>query len=99
MTAKEIAEKYVYCMHDALTDKQEIKDMVADIKTYAKQENEDLNRLLYNPDMWKSLKIKALQSEVERLKELLENIQLHIDVSTKEGKICYLDIEKIKQDK
>jgi len=35
MTPKEIAEKYVYGKHDALTDKQEIKDMIKDIEAYA----------------------------------------------------------------
>lgn len=32
MTAKEIAKKYVYGNHDALTDKQEVIDMVKDIE-------------------------------------------------------------------
>lgn len=36
MKPKEIAEKYVYGTHDALTDNQEIKDMVFDIEEYAK---------------------------------------------------------------
>lgn len=31
-TSKQIAEKYVYGKHDALTDGQEIKDMVKDIE-------------------------------------------------------------------
>ena len=29
--AKQIAEKYVYGQHDALTDRQEVKDMTKDI--------------------------------------------------------------------
>ena len=32
MTPLEIAEKYVHGNHDALTDNQEIKDMVKDIE-------------------------------------------------------------------
>ena len=36
MTPKEIAEKYVYGTHDALTQKQEVIDMIADIENYAK---------------------------------------------------------------
>lgn len=35
MTPKEIAEKYVYGKHDALTDNQEVIDMIADIEAYA----------------------------------------------------------------
>ena len=38
MTAKEIAEKYVYGRHDALTDSQEVKDMITDIEEYAKKQ-------------------------------------------------------------
>ena len=41
MTAREIAEKYVYGKHNALTDKQEIKDMIKDIDTYAKAINKN----------------------------------------------------------
>ena len=37
MEPLEIAEKYVYGNHDALTDSQEIKDMVFDIEEYAKE--------------------------------------------------------------
>jgi len=33
MTPREIAEKYVYGRHNALTDKQEIEDMVKDIES------------------------------------------------------------------
>ena len=36
MTAREIAEKYVYGKHDALTDNQEIEDMIKDIEDFAK---------------------------------------------------------------
>lgn len=36
MTPREIAEKYVYGKHDALTDKQEVEDMITDIENYAK---------------------------------------------------------------
>ena len=36
ITAKEIAEKYVYGRHDALTHGQEIIHMVNDIEAYAK---------------------------------------------------------------
>lgn len=35
MTAEQIAKKYVHGLHDALTDRQEIKDMMADIEAYA----------------------------------------------------------------
>ena len=35
MTAEQIAKKYVHGLHDALTDRQEIKDMMTDIETYA----------------------------------------------------------------
>ncbi len=38
MTAKEIAKKYVYGRHNALTDSQEVKDMIADIEEYAMQQ-------------------------------------------------------------
>ena len=37
-TAKDIAEKYVYGNHDALTDSQEITDMVKDIEGFAKSQ-------------------------------------------------------------
>jgi len=40
MTPKQIAKKYVHGMHDALTDRQEIKDMITDIETYAKEYQE-----------------------------------------------------------
>lgn len=36
MTAKEIAEKYVYGRHNALTDNQEIIDMTEDINNLIK---------------------------------------------------------------
>jgi hypothetical protein len=36
MTELEIANKYVYGNHDALTDKQEVMDMVKDIKELIK---------------------------------------------------------------
>jgi|DEB0MinimDraft_6_1074348.scaffolds.fasta_scaffold142692_2 hypothetical protein len=38
MTPKEIAEKYVYGDHDALTDKQEVLDMIKDIEEYTLQQ-------------------------------------------------------------
>jgi len=34
MTALEIAKKYVYGNHDALTDRQEVIDMVKDIEAF-----------------------------------------------------------------
>lgn len=37
MTAEQIAKKYVHGLHDTLTDRQEIKDMITDIETYAKR--------------------------------------------------------------
>ena len=37
MTAKEIAEKYVYGRHNALTDNQEIIDMTEDINNLIKE--------------------------------------------------------------
>lgn len=33
MTPREIAEKYVYGNHDALTNNQEIRDMIKDIES------------------------------------------------------------------
>lgn len=36
MTSKEIAEKYVYGKHEALTDKQEVLDMINDLYLYSK---------------------------------------------------------------
>jgi len=50
MTAKEIAEKYVYGRHDALTDSQEVKDMISDIDEYAKKQV----KLLATPDVMPS---------------------------------------------
>ena len=41
MTAREIAEKYVYGKHNALTDKQEVEDMIKDIAEYSKAINEN----------------------------------------------------------
>lgn len=41
MTAKEIAEKYVYGRHDALTDRQEVIDMGADIIAFAERYAQD----------------------------------------------------------
>jgi len=48
MEPEEIAKKYVYGNHDALTDRQEIKDMILDIENYAKEyhaEQLDLNAI------------------------------------------------------
>lgn len=39
MTAKEIAKKYVYGNHDALTDKQEAIEMVQDIAQKSRLKN------------------------------------------------------------
>lgn len=41
MTSKEIAEKYVYGKHNALTDKQEVEDMIKDIEEYCKAINKN----------------------------------------------------------
>jgi len=38
LTAYTIAKKYVYGLHNALTDDQEVKDMVADINTLLTQQ-------------------------------------------------------------
>jgi len=46
MTVEQIAKKYVYGVHDALTDQQEIKDMVTDIETYAKEYHQVKLKLL-----------------------------------------------------
>ncbi len=46
MTPEQIAKKYVHGMHDALTDNQEIKDMITDIETYAKEYHEAKLKLL-----------------------------------------------------
>ena len=46
MTPKQIAKKYVHGMHDALTDNQEIKDMITDIETYAKEYHQAKLKLL-----------------------------------------------------
>ena len=46
MTPEQIAKKYVHGMHDALTDRQEIKDMVTDIETYAKEYHQSKLKLL-----------------------------------------------------
>lgn len=43
MTPREIAEKYVYGNHDALTDKQEIEDMVEDIESMQRKILEDFS--------------------------------------------------------
>ena len=37
MKVEEIANKYVYGNHDALTDSQEVKDMVEDINNHSKE--------------------------------------------------------------
>ena len=37
-TSKEIAEKYVYGRHDALTDSQEIEDMIKDIESFSQSQ-------------------------------------------------------------
>ena len=41
MTVREIAEKYVYGKHNALTDKQEVEDMIKYIEEYAKAINKN----------------------------------------------------------
>ena len=46
MTPEEISKKYVHGMHDALTDRQEIKDMMTDIETYAKEYHQAKLKLL-----------------------------------------------------
>lgn len=46
MTAEQIAEKYVHGLHDALTDAQEIKDMMTDIETYAESYHQAKLKLL-----------------------------------------------------
>ena len=46
MTPEQIAKKYVHGMHDALTDNQEIKDMITDIETYAKEYHQAKLKLL-----------------------------------------------------
>lgn len=45
MTAREIAEKYVFGRHDALTDNQEIEDMIKDIEEFAKVEQNKCDHL------------------------------------------------------
>lgn len=42
MTSREIAEKYVYGKHDALTDSQEIIDMIKDIEEYVSDLRKEL---------------------------------------------------------
>jgi hypothetical protein len=37
MTSEEIAKKYVYGKHTALTDRQEVKDMITDIENYVEE--------------------------------------------------------------
>ena len=44
MNSRQIAEKYVYGNHDALTDSQEIKDMIQDIENYAANPNKTIFR-------------------------------------------------------
>ena len=46
MTAEHIAKKYVHGLHDALTDRQEIKDMMTDIETYAESYHQAKLKLL-----------------------------------------------------
>ena len=50
MEAREIAEKYVYGRHDALTDAQEVKDMVADIECFRNNKYEAQGWKIYTPD-------------------------------------------------
>ena len=40
LTPLSIAVKYVHGLHNALTDNQEVKDMVADIETLLRQQEE-----------------------------------------------------------
>ncbi len=46
MTAEQIAKKYVHGLHDALTDRQEIKDMMTDIDAYAETYHQSKLKLL-----------------------------------------------------
>ena len=46
MTAEQIAKKYVHGLHDAFTDRQEIKDMMTDIETYAESYHQAKLKLL-----------------------------------------------------
>jgi predicted DNA-binding protein YlxM (UPF0122 family) len=55
MTPKEIAEKYVYVRHNALTDKQEVEDMVKDIEACL---------IDYNKKLW-----EQVDKQRERLNE------------------------------
>lgn len=46
MTPKEIAQKYVYGNHNALTDTQEVADMVKDIETCVSELQKKVNTLV-----------------------------------------------------
>ena len=46
LTSKEIAEKYVHGLHDALTDSQEKKDMIEDITSLVNYELEQAKSLV-----------------------------------------------------
>lgn len=48
LSAREIAEKYVYGRHDALTDRQEIEDMVSDIEYLLKANDVSLFESIKN---------------------------------------------------
>lgn len=65
MTAEQIAKKYVHGLHDALTDRQEIKDMMADIETYAER---------YHQAKLKELGIANVVGQREQLAAIFEKM-------------------------
>ena len=80
MTPLEIAQKYVYGEHDALTDNQEIIDMTKDIEQ-AKQINmyinkEDLNIIINLIEQYRLNLISEYSSDLDKNEsELLKRLQ------------------------
>lgn len=79
MKAKQIAEKYVYGTHNALTDVQEIKDMTSDIEDYAKGKTELLKACKEALNEWHS-KISNFRKKEPIYLEMMKNA---IKIATK----------------
>ena len=74
MTLEQIAKKYVHGLHDALTDRQEIKDMMTDIETYAESYHQAKLKLLGIADVvWRSERLPT-DIEIGKMVSDLANI-------------------------
>ena len=66
MEAKDIAVKYVFGRHDALTDSQEVIDMIKDILDFQREETIKILTNLQHP-MNSRVVNRRIKKEIERL--------------------------------